>query len=102
MRIEKTNTETIIYCGPAVDLLSVVEQKAILLQALEIKKPICLEAGEISKIDTAGIQLLLNFILTAAKANLRWRWKNPSLQLINTSELLGLDQVLAFKQGGGA
>ncbi len=99
MRIEETHTETIIYCGLVVNLLSVVEQKAILVQALQIKKPICLEAGEISKIDTAGIQLLLNFILTAAKANLRWRWKNPSVHLVSISELLGLDQVLAFKQG---
>ena len=58
MRIEETSNETIVHCGSEVDLSSVVDQKEILLHALQIKKPISLEASEISKIDTAGIQLL--------------------------------------------
>jgi ABC-type transporter Mla MlaB component len=95
MRIEQTSSETIVHCGSQVDLFSVVDQKPIFLQVLQIKKPICLEASEISQIDTAGIQLFL--ILAASKANISWYWKNPVSQIINISELLGVDQLLAFK-----
>jgi ABC-type transporter Mla MlaB component len=97
MRIEQTSSETIVHCGSQVDLFSVVDQKPIFLQVLQIKKPICLEASEISQIDTAGIQLFINLILAASKANISWYWKNPVSQIINISELLGVDQLLAFK-----
>jgi anti-anti-sigma regulatory factor len=100
MRIEETGNETIIHCGSEVGLSSVVDQKEILLQALQIKKPICLEASEISTIDTAGIQLFLNFILAVSKANLTCYWKNPASQIMELSELLGVDQVFAFKCTG--
>jgi len=100
MRIEETNSETIVHCGSEVDLSSVVGQKEILLQALQIKKPICLEATEISTIDTAGIQLFLNFILAASKTNITCYWKNPASKVMELSELLGVDQVLALKHTG--
>ncbi|HEV2523916.1 MAG TPA: STAS domain-containing protein, partial [Gammaproteobacteria bacterium] len=100
MRIEETSSETIIHCGSEVDLSSVVGQKEILLQALQIKKSICLEASEISTIDAAGIQLFLNFILAASKANITCNWKNPALKVMELSELLGVDQVFAFKHTG--
>lgn len=102
MHIEETSNESIVHCGPHMDLSSVVAQKETLLQALHIKKSICLEASEISKIDTAGIQLLLNFVLAAKDANIIWYWKNPTTQLINISKLLGVDRVLAIKRAGSA
>lgn len=97
MRIEETTNETIIHCGSEITLSSVTDQKEIFLQALQIKKPICLAANEVSKIDTAGIQLLLNFILSALKINITYYWKNPASVIIELSELLGVDQVFAFK-----
>ncbi|HXH54706.1 MAG TPA: STAS domain-containing protein [Gammaproteobacteria bacterium] len=100
MRIEEKSNETIVYCGSEVDLSSVVDQKEILLRGLQIKKPICLEASEISKIDTAGIQLFLNFILAASKENIICYWKNPTSKIIELSELLGVNHVLAFKKTG--
>jgi ABC-type transporter Mla MlaB component len=100
MHIEETSNETIIHCGSEMDLSSVVDQKKILLHGLQIKKPICLEASEISKIDTAGIQLFLNFILAASKANIICYWKNPTSKVIELSELLGVNQILALKKTG--
>ncbi|HQZ87369.1 MAG TPA: STAS domain-containing protein [Gammaproteobacteria bacterium] len=100
MRIEETSSETIIHCGSEVDLSSVVGQKEIFLQALQIKKTICLEASEISKIDVAGIQLFLNFILAASKINIAYYWKNPASQIMELSELLGVTDVFAFKRTG--
>jgi ABC-type transporter Mla MlaB component len=100
MYIEETSNESIVHCGSHMDLSSVVSQKETLLEALHIKKSICLEASEISKIDTAGIQLLLNFVLAAKDANIIWYWKNPATQLINMAELLGIDRLLAIKQSG--
>ena len=49
MRIEETNQETIVHCGSAMDRSSVVAPKKILLHALQLKKPICLEISEILK-----------------------------------------------------
>lgn len=101
MRIEERTNETVVHCGAHMDISCVMDQKEIFLQVLQIKKPIKLEASEISKIDTAGIQLFLNFTLTASKLNLTWQWQNPSSRLIALSALLGVDQLLALKQSGG-
>lgn len=94
MRIKLEEKKTTVDCGLQMDISTVEEQKVILLQALQPKNTIYLHTAEISAIDTAGLQLLISFCLTADQSQITWRWMNVSEKLLEIAQLLGADKLL--------
>ena len=56
--------------------------KAALLEQLELGRDVVLDAGSVSKVDTAGLQLLVAFVrqLRAGGRTLSWQAVTPELQ----------------------
>ncbi len=57
---------------------------------------IVLQGKDVHRTDTAGIQLLLAFILASKDRQISVDWEQPSQKLINAANLLGLDTTLGI------
>ena len=55
---------------------------------------ICINAGEVHMIDTAGLQLLLAFVLEVKNQNRSISWQAVSPAFKETAELLGMMELL--------
>ena len=56
---------------------------------------ISLKGADVSRVDTAGMQLLLAFFQAAKERNLPIKWDGRSDKITSAAELLGLDLGLA-------
>ena len=88
------NQPIVIHCPAVFDIKTVAGHKEIFSQALLAQKDIIINAQKLRQVDTAGLQLLLNFVLTITKQNLSWAWAYPSPELLNLAELLGMAELL--------
>jgi ABC-type transporter Mla MlaB component len=86
--------ENLVDFGSTLTIAEATQHKNVLLQALKLAKPIVLKADKIEKIDTAGLQLLLSFIKSAAQKNIPWQWQTPSSLLKEKASLLGIIDLL--------
>lgn len=84
----------IIRCGSHLDKESIQDQREIFIKVLAAKKPIIFYANDITKVDTAGLQLVLSFTLAASKHNIAWEWREPSSVLMREADLLGMRNLL--------
>ena len=57
---------------------------------------IVLQAADVERADTAGIQLLVAFVNASKERKITVGWDNPSEKLCNASGLLGLDGALGL------
>lgn len=58
---------------------------------------VVIDAAEVSKIDTAGLQALTAATVRFRTAGTKWRWHNPSPILTNAAKLLGLESALEIE-----
>lgn len=94
MDIELTPDRIVIHCEAQLDRETVLEQQRLLLQALELKKPVTLIASSLIHVDTAGIQFLINFIKSLRTLEIPWKWENVSPTLRELATLLGALQLM--------
>lgn len=73
----------------------VYEELNGLLESEEVES-IVLDAGEVMKIDAAGLQILLSFYRTAEKFHKSVQWRNPSNEMIDCAAILGVSKALAL------
>ncbi len=64
------------------------------LRLLNDEQPIKVEISEISMVDTAGVQFLLNLSKAAAQAKQSLQFSNPSQVLTDRIKCLGLEEKL--------
>lgn len=80
------------------------ELKKQLEKLLTAKKKIQIDASNVQKIDTSGIQLLTAFAIKAHKETIEIDWQSPSepfvaaARLLNLNEYLGLDKKKTLNQ----
>lgn len=78
----------------------VASRAAALLQALEPRLAsggtLTLDGGDVARVDTAGIQLLLYINRELARRGGSLRWSAASVTLTDAARLLGLEGALAF------
>lgn len=91
------NDKTLIYCGEVLELQSIDDIKTVLIQSF-VTNSIEIHANDIKKIDTAALQVLLSFILTAVSKNKQVHWINPSRQLILAASMIGIAKLLKLPQ----
>lgn len=94
------NNVATLRCGTQFDLVSIKEQVPLLKNLLESKKQIFIEAKDISRIDTAGLQVLLIFYLNCSRNDISVQWVQPSSILIQAATLIGVDQLLGLTLEG--
>lgn len=94
MDINEKDDCLIISCGRSIELSTVPLCKSILQKALEANKKILLQAGDIERIDTAGIQLFLSFWLTAQQYGISCQWESVSSIFSYIAKLEGIFNLL--------
>lgn len=87
-----------VNCGSIFDI-SLVSQKSVeLKEVLNDSGEIQLSAGELQKIDGAGLQLLASFFNEANKLQKSISWIDASDSLIDSARLLGLTSLLKLDE----
>ncbi len=79
----------------------VVRDASALKQSLTAelaRQDITLDGTAVTRIDTAGLQLLLAFVIDRRRAGLATRWHSPTSALRDAAELAGLAEALGLPQ----
>ena len=87
-----------ISCGERLDITQVESLKATLVNHLTPGTEITLIADQVERADTAGLQLLVSFLRTAAKQNITCQWQGVSTPLQDAADLLGLSTALQISK----
>jgi anti-anti-sigma factor len=88
------NTSTTIDCAESVDIRFVEEIKKTLINAIELGRPIKINAGKVERFDTAGLQLFSSFVNDAHKKGVQVDWVETTDALIKAAKLTGLTHSL--------
>ena len=78
------------------DISMVLQYQEQLSQYLHEQKNISLNAEKIERIDGAGLQLIVAFIIAAGKLNLQVSWKGVSDIFKKNASILGVTEQLAL------
>jgi len=68
-----------------------------LLEMLDAQVDVCIESETLSRVDTAGVQLLYAFIKEAETRSVKVIWKSVSDALKETAATLGLSENMGFE-----
>jgi len=63
-------------------------------EALGQPEPVVLDAAEVARLDTAGLQLLLAFVQARDEALAKWHWENVGAALRDCAAQVGLEKML--------
>jgi len=84
----------VINCGEFIDITVVMEWRNKLLKILPVASDVVLEASDIERIDTTGLQVLIAFIKDANVKGISITWLVPSDVMRNAARLTGLTDAL--------
>ncbi len=91
---------TLIKCQPELDIANAGTLRQQLLDALQIREPLEIDAEAVRKIHTSALQLFLSVMLEAQSQSVPVRWRNPSPTLVEGARLLGLAEHLGLAEAG--
>ena len=87
---------TVISCEECLDISLAQDLYGRLQQALEAKRPVVIDAGQVTRADTAVLQLLCAFFQDVQASGMEVQWQQSSPALENAARLLGLDACLGL------
>jgi len=93
-------TKTVVNCSPTIDINSATPLYQYLKQAIENNHAVEIDAGEVTKVDTAVMQVFFAFWLEAKTLELPVSWVNVSNAFRNTAEVLGLAEEMNLPNPG--
>ncbi len=90
--------DAITFCLPqSLDISVVNETQQMMLTQLQSQQDIDqvnIDAGELSRIDTAGLQLLTALVIDINRKSIDLSWKNVNDELLLSASRLGLNHLL--------
>jgi anti-anti-sigma regulatory factor len=87
---------TLIYCSPELTISGAQDLYDTLQSALRAPGPVVLDATQVTRIDTAGLQMLCAFVRDAQASGMVVQWRQPSPALENAARLLNVRTCLAL------
>ncbi len=93
----QTGSTYTVTLNSALTIRDVSELMAELTQIDDDCNEIIFESAELERVDTAALQLLLGFYLSATHAAKKVIWHKPSEALCHAVEVLGLKDVFGIK-----
>lgn len=87
-------TSTAVMCGDVLDISVVAQKHTEFREALEKKQAIEVSAGELQRVDGAGMQMLVALFRQAEQDQLEIKWKDTSESLRDAALLLGVKDYL--------
>jgi anti-anti-sigma factor len=92
-----------INLGKNLDIRHVGTLKNQLLSSLHDEVTHCiLEARQIERADSAGLQLIVAFVKEAKSRGVKISWHKPSAEFIKSSTLLGMSRMINLEIESGA
>jgi anti-anti-sigma regulatory factor len=91
---------TIIKCQPELDIANAAALRQQLLDALQVREPLEIDAEAVRKVHASALQLFLSLMLEAKTQAVPVRWRNPSPTLLEGARLLGLAENLGLAESG--
>ncbi len=88
----------VINCEAQLDISSATELHQHLLQALEKRHHVKIEAAEVNRIDASILQLFYAYLREARAAGLDFEWSSFSDAVSASADLLGLAQELGLAE----
>ena len=80
--------------GEVIDISMVNSLYDALKLLLNEANSVIIDAGEVKRLDTAAMQLLLSWYNESQNRNIKVTWKNAQGIFTNSAELLGLSKLL--------
>ena len=96
--INSDASKTVISCEPTVDINHASDLYEHLKVAINASHEVEIDAGEVTKIDTAILQIFLAFMLEAKTLGLVVNWTNVSETFRVSADLLGMSEELDLPQ----
>ena len=90
------STESQLALPDELSIANALEWKKRLSDLLQKEPPLSLNAAELSRVDTAAIQLLAAFVIEVKSSNIEFSWVEPSEMLKSTAQRLGMSEYLAL------
>ncbi|MDK9761925.1 STAS domain-containing protein [Vibrio sp. D420a] len=81
----------------SLEISTTLNKKQQYLDWLKLGSPIKVDASQVSRVDTAGLQLLVSLFQTARRDGVDIQLCNPSQTFCDAIALLGVDMQLNFK-----
>ena len=88
------HSQVVVPCGEVLDVAGVAEFKAQLQQHMADQRPIALDASQLTRIDGAGLQLLVAAFQDAGQSQCELSWQSPSESLLAAASISGLKKAL--------
>jgi len=88
--------KTLITLGSTLDVRCATDLKKKMSACLKRKPPFELDGGQVDRVDTAGLQVLLAFITTAKSRGIELSWQQASDSLKNAARLIDLQDQLGI------
>lgn len=97
VEFKRQKNETRLLFAPNLDISQASGLHAALTKALQRKPPFVLDGSQIERTDTAGMQILAAFCHTVRHQKIEFRWHKPSINLLKSTELLGMHTLLGIE-----
>ena len=88
--------KTVFSCGENLDITQVAALQKRLFKSLERSSVVELKAADVTRADTAGLQLLAALSQEVKGTGGKITWVKPSSVLLNTAKRLGLTEPLGL------
>jgi len=89
-------SKTVVNCEPVLDINSATSLYSHLKDAIEHKHEVDINIEEVTRVDTAILQIFTAFIFEAKTLQLSVNWIGVSKNFFATAKLLGLERELAL------
>ena len=90
------SSESTLKLPEEISIANVTEWKTKLGNLLHQPSPLILDAAELSRVDTAAIQLFAAFSTKVQKLDMQFEWESPSTALSKTAQQLGMSSALGL------
>jgi len=95
--VDENRPVTVVHCEETMDITIAETFYSTLQSAVASEQPIIIDASQIERIDAAMLQMFCALFTDPVANKHGIVWRNPSDNLIESAELMGLDNYLDLK-----
>jgi len=98
VRIDRQAAEAGIALNSVLDVRQVGRLHETLKALVADSAPLCLDGSQVTRVDTAALQLLAAFCRRARAQKRSLHWESPSEEFLRAAALLDLEHELGLRQ----
>ena len=98
VRIDRQAAEARIALNSVLDVRQVRHVHETLTPLVDDSAPLCIDGSQVTRVDTAALQLLAAFCRCVRTRARSFRWHSPSDELARAAALLDLEHELGLRE----